>query len=171
MRKIGFFNYISFFAGSAILGILFSTGLMFITKPLPAEKVNLPVISFNNVQLFKSNIETKINPFAGPLADLFAPPKPILPEMPAVPETPAEPVIPENERIFVMGILPPDTCILRKGGQVITVRSGKKSEFGEIGKITSEGVYVDGKLYEMQTFNIMSGSGYENMSDETKDNN
>ena len=149
MRKIGFFNYISFFAGSAILGILFSSGLMCVSKPLPVEKVNLPVISFNNVQLFRSNIETKVNPFAGPLADVFSPPKPIAPKMPAALKTPSKPVIPENERISVMGILPPDTCILRKGGKVITVRNGKKSEFGEIGEITSEGVYVDGKLYKM----------------------
>lgn len=149
MRKIGFFNYISFFASSALLGIAASVGLIFLTKPFPAQVPNIPVISFNNVQLFRNNIETKTDPFSGPLAEIMSPKKPVVPAIPQPPSAPAEPVIPESERISVMGIMPPDTCIVRKGSEIFTVSSGEKSPVGSVGKVTSEGVYVDGKFYKM----------------------
>lgn len=149
MRKIGFFNYISFFASSALLGIVASVGLIFLTKPFPAQVTNIPVISFNNVQLFRNNIESKMNPFGGPLAEIMSPKKPVVSSIPKPPSVPAEPVIPESERISVMGIMPPDTCIIRKGSEIVTVSSGQKTSVGSIGKVTSEGVYVDGKFYKM----------------------
>ena len=40
MRKIGFFNYVSFLAASAILGIVASAGLIFLTKPYPVQVQN-----------------------------------------------------------------------------------------------------------------------------------
>lgn len=150
MRKIGFFNYISFFSISAIFGIAASVGLIFLTKPFPAQVQNIPVVSFNNAELYRHNVETKADPFSGPLADLFAPPKPVSPPpMPKIAPGQAERQISESERIYVIGVMPPDTCILRRGGEVLTVISGEKSPFGAIGNVTAEGVYVDGKFYKM----------------------
>ena len=136
MRKIGFFNYISFFSISTIFGVAASVGLIFFTKPFPAQMQNIPIVSFNNAELYRHNVETKADPFNGPLADFFAPPKPVAPPpMPKMASGQAERQISESERIYVIGVR--------------TVISGEKSRFGAIGNVTAEGVYVDGKFYKM----------------------
>lgn len=148
MRRIGFFNYISFFSSSALFGIAASVGLIFLTKPIPPQVPVIPVIGYHNVQLFMNAIGTKIDPFAGPLVEMATAKKISGPSFPKPPSLPSKPV--KTEPSFsVIGIMPPDTCILKNGSDIFTVSTGEKSAVGTIGKVTAEGVYVNGKLHKM----------------------
>lgn len=150
MRKIGFVNYTFSLSVCSLLGVGLAVGLIFITKPMPPSKNTLPVISFNNVQLFRSSVEAKTSPFSGPIMDVVkALEKPKMPKVPAVPKMPEE-RISESEQIYVLGVLPPDTCVLRKGSEILTAKSGEDMKFGKVSQVTSEGVYVNGKFYKMQ---------------------
>lgn len=149
MRKIGFFNYVSFLAASAILGIVASAGLIFLTKPYPVQVQNIPLVGFNNAQLFNNSIVNKADLFGGPLADAMNPKKVAAPEIPKIPSSPAGHTVSESERISVIGIMPPSACIIRRGSEMLSVVSGEKTAFGTIGDVTAEGVYIDGKLYKM----------------------
>lgn len=150
MRKIGFVNYAVSLVLSSLCGVGFATGLIFLTEPAPSAKQTLPVISFDNVQLYRNNVESKVNPFDGPMKDAIkAIEKAKMPEVPAVPKVPSM-----NkgfgETIEVLGVLPPDTCILRKGSETVTVRANEDSSIGSVGQITSDGVYVNGNFYAIK---------------------
>ncbi len=72
-----------------------------------------------------------------------------------MPEVPAVPKVPTmnkgfGETIEVLGVLPPDTCILRKGSETVTVRANEDSSIGSVGQITSDGVYVNGNFYAIK---------------------
>lgn len=150
MRKIGFVNYAASLVLSSLCGVGFATGLIFLTEPAPSAKQTLPVISFDNVQLFRNSVESKKNPFDGPMKDAIKAVERA--KMPAVPSTPKVPSMSKEfgERIEVLGVLPPDTCILRKGSETVTVRTNEDSSVGKVGEITSEGVYVNGIFYAIE---------------------
>lgn len=150
MRKIGFVNYAVSLVLSSLCGVGFATGLIFLTKPAPSAKQTLPVISFENVQLFRNNIEIKKNPFDGPMKDAVKAVERA--KMPKAPSTPKVPSMDKafGDRIEVLGVLPPDTCILRKGSELVTVRANEDSKVGKIGQITSDGVHVDGNFYAIK---------------------
>ena len=81
----------------------------------------------------------------------MAPPTP--PSVPLMPGSSNRPDIPignvganyspASEKMEVIGVLPPDVVILRRGGETVTARSGSDTEFGHIGAVTSIGCYVD----------------------------
>lgn len=81
----------------------------------------------------------------------MAPPTP--PSVPSMPGSSNRPDIPignvgsnyspASEKMEVIGVLPPDVVILRRGGETVTARSGSDTEFGHIGTVTSIGCYVD----------------------------
>lgn len=81
----------------------------------------------------------------------MAPPTP--PSVPSMPGSSNRPDIPignvganyspASEKLEVIGVLPPDVVILRRGGETVTARSGSDTEFGHIGTVTSIGCYVD----------------------------
>ena len=81
----------------------------------------------------------------------MAPPTP--PSVPSMPGSSNRPDIPignvgsnyspASEKMEVIGVLPPDVVILRRGGETMTARSGSDTEFGHIGTVTSIGCYVD----------------------------
>lgn len=150
MRKIGFVNYAVSLVLSSLCGVGFAIGLIFLTQPAPSAKQTLPVISFDNVQFFRNSVESKNNPFDGPMKDAIrAIEKAKMPERPSTPKVPAM----NNdvgEHIEVLGVLPPDTCILRKGSETVTVNANEDSKFGSVGRITSEGVYVNGNFYAIK---------------------
>ena len=149
MRKIGFINYVVSLVLSSMCGVGFATGLIFFTEPAPSPKQSLPVISFNNVQLFRNNVDNKHNPFAGPMRDAIkAIEKSKMPEPPSTPDVPS--MGQGFEKIEVLGVLPPDTCILRRGSDTLTLRANEDSIIGKVGKITSDGVYVDGIFYSFK---------------------
>lgn len=81
----------------------------------------------------------------------MAPPTP--PSVPSMPGSSNRPDIPignvganyspASEKMEVIGVLPPDVVILRRGGETVTARSGSDTDFGHIGTVTSIGCYVD----------------------------
>lgn len=81
----------------------------------------------------------------------MAPPTP--PSVPSMPGSSNRPDIPignvganyspASEKMEVIGVLPPDVVILRRGGETVTARSGSDTDFGHIGAVTSIGCYVD----------------------------
>lgn len=81
----------------------------------------------------------------------MAPPTPpSVPSMPGSSNPPDIPIgnvganySPASEKMEVIGVLPPDVVILRRGGETVTARSGSDTEFGHIGTVTSIGCYVD----------------------------
>lgn len=65
-----------------------------------------------------------------------------MPEMPTPPSIPDMPGM--GNTLAVIGILPPDVCILQRGGETLTARSGTQTKFGYVGSIDAGGAVVDG---------------------------
>lgn len=77
-------------------------------------------------------------------APTYIPGSPMVPQMPDTPGAPAR----QSEVLSVIGVLPPDVVILKKGGQTITAKTGSKTDFGTIGTISKTGATVDGNWIE-----------------------
>lgn len=51
--------------------------------------------------------------------------------------------------IDVLGVMPPDVAILRLGNKTYSVSAGSESPVGKIGKVTEEGVFINGSLVKL----------------------
>lgn len=144
MRKISFLTYATVLGLSAVGGIIFSSLFLYIAKPVKPITSNLPIIDYDKINTHKGGIILGQSPFKGTLT------APILPEAPVPPLVPGMPDIAAGDKLVVLGLLPPDVCIIRKGADTITARAGDDTKLGHIGNITPRGVYIDGNFTEIQ---------------------
>lgn len=142
MRKISFLGYATVLGLSAVSGIILGSFFLYISKPAESTSINLPVIDYDKVNTHKGGIILGQSPFKGSFV------APVLPEAPVPPSVPNMPDL--NEKMVVLGVLPPDVCIIKKGTETVTARSGDDTKFGHIGAITSNGAYIDGSFIEIQ---------------------
>lgn len=142
MRKISFLGYATVLGLSAASGIILGSLFLYISKPVESTSINLPVIDYEKVNTHKGGIILGQSPFKNTFA------APVLPEAPVPPSVPNMPDM--NEKMVVLGVLPPDVCIIKKGTETVTARSGDDTKFGHIGAITSHGAYIDGSFLEIQ---------------------
>lgn len=150
MREIGYSNVISTLVCSAFLGVFISGITLYFARPDTAAVNSLPTINYDNINLYKSRVIGS-SPFGLRQNSDNVMDMPSMPTPPSVPSMPAPSGIPNTgDQLTVIGLLPPDVCILRKGGITVTARSGSDTELGHVGSITDEGVYVDGQYLRIK---------------------
>lgn len=150
MREIGYSNVISTLVCSAFLGVFISGITLYFARPDTAAVNSLPTINYDNINLYKSHVIGS-SPFRSQQNSDNVMDMPSMPTPPSVPSMPAPSGIPNTgDQLTVIGLLPPDVCILRKGGITVTARSGSDTELGHVGSITDEGVYVDGQYLRIK---------------------
>lgn len=150
MREIGYSNVISTLVCSAILGVCISGITLYFARPDTAAVNSLPTINYDNINLYESQVSGS-SPFRSQQNSDNVMDMPSMPTPPSVPSMPAPSGIPNTgDQLTVIGLLPPDVCILRKGGITVTARSGSDTELGHVGSITDEGVYVDGQYLRIK---------------------
>lgn len=74
---------------------------------------------------------------------------PTMPKVPGLPQMPDTPGMSKNTLPKLVGLLPPDYVIVTKGNKTITLPCNSSTEFGYIGSITGQGVYIDGTLVSL----------------------
>lgn len=149
MREIGYSNVISTLVCSAILGVCISGTTLYFTRPDTATVNSLPTINYDNINLYESQVSGS-SPFRSHQnSDLNVMDMPAAPTPPSVPSMPAASVS-TGSQLTVIGLLPPDVCILQKGGITVTARSDSDTELGHVGSINDDGVYVDGKYLRIK---------------------
>ena len=71
-----------------------------------------------------------------------------------IPDAPSVPTMPdgggEQDRALVLGVLPPDICIVSAGGKTYTCKLGDSIPLGTVNSITSKGVLIDGTFYKIK---------------------
>lgn len=144
MRKISFLCYATVLGLSAVSGIILSSLSLYIAKPVKPLTTNLPIIDYDKINTHKGGIILGQSPFKGILT------APVLPEAPVPPSVPGMPEIAAGDKLVVLGVLPPDVCIIRKGADTVTARTGDDTKLGHIGNITPRGVYIDGNFIEIK---------------------
>lgn len=145
MRKINFLCYTIVLGLSAISGIIISCLFLYISKPVKPLVSNIPIIDYDKINTHKGGIILGQSPFnKGSFESL------VLSEVPVPPSVPMMPDINTQEKLVILGLLPPDVCIIRKGADTVTARSGDDTKLGHIGNITPHGVYIDGRFIEIQ---------------------
>lgn len=137
----------------AVLGTIVFGGLSFIVCEQAhknAEPQFLPNSSISS-EILSLKRNNGIPSYASPFGDMRAIkelPKPQI-KPPSIPSMPVG-----NATVSVVGLLPPDMAMVMRNGHVGTVKANTDTvEFGSIGNITSEGVYIDGVLHKYEIFN------------------
>lgn len=149
MREIGYSNVISTLVCSAFLGVFISGITLYFARPDTAAVNSLPTINYDNINLYKSQVIGS-SPFGlRQNSDLNVMDMPAAPTPPSVPSMPAASGS-TGSQLTVIGLLPPDVCILQKGGITVTARSDSDTELGHVGSINDDGVYVDGKYLRIK---------------------
>ena len=144
MRKISFLTYSTVLGLSAVSGIIFSSLFLYIAKPVKPITSNFPIIDYYKINTHKGGLILGQSPFKGIAAH------PLLPEAPVPPSVPGMPKAIGDDKLTVLGLLPPDVCIIKKGSDTITARVGDDTKLGHVGDITNRGVYIDGTFIEIQ---------------------
>lgn len=158
MMKITFYQKILAVGASSLLSIgILGLWIGATARDIPPAKIT-PVIDFS--YLSSPNLAfASSNPFPasadaalltnnnGKLPTNLSMPTPRLPWMPTnaaanITTNPAAPTM--NMELEVIGLLPPDVAILRRGGETITARIGN-SNFGYLTEVSDTGVEIDGK--------------------------
>lgn len=149
MREIGYSNVISTLVCSAFLGVFISGITLYFARPDTAAVNSLPTINYDNINLYKSHVIGS-SPFGlRQNSDLNVMDMPAAPTPPSVPSMPAASGS-TGSQLTVIGLLPPDVCILQKGGITVTARSDSDTELGHVGSINDDGVEVDGKYLRIK---------------------
>ena len=173
MKKINVSLRLSAYAASLFLSVVLVGGYAAVSTPPTASVPEIPVIHMDAISAHVTSslkegaaeaesdakdatddaLPEVSNPFsaipkAG--ANVAPPTPPSVPSMPGSSNRPDIPIgnvganySPASEKMEVIGVLPPDVVILRRGGETVTARSGSDTEFGHIGTVTSIGCYVD----------------------------
>lgn len=143
MRRIGFMKTALTFSVCFVAGIGFSLAAAYVFRPLPVAEARIPVTNFDNIQGLKGGSIYANNPFRAAA--------PVNMEMPDAPGVPAMPSgMPETEKTVVLGVLPPDVCIISHEGKNYTLRLGDSTPFGTVEAISGIGVTVDGAFYRIK---------------------
>lgn len=146
MQKIGFLKIATLFIFAAIAGSLFSLSILFLSeyKQDISSKTEIPFVDYEKIDNYKGGTIMSNSPFK-----LSAPDMNIFPNAPVPPGIPDMPNDYNNDKVVLLGVLPPDVCIIKKGHEVITAHSGEKTFIGVVTNITSQGIYLDGKFLKM----------------------
>lgn len=145
MRKISLLKTALTFSVCVIAGAGFSFVAAYAFRPLPVAEARIPVTNFDNIQGLKGGSIYSNDPFR-----YTAPVKMDAPEVPGVPAMPAMPAMSEQDKTVVLGVLPPDVCIVSGGGKTYTCRVGESIPLGTIESISSKGVMIDGAFIRIK---------------------
>ena len=143
MRKVSFVKSAFTFSLCLMTGAGFSVAAAYAFKPLPIAEAGISVTSFDNIKGLKGGSIYSDNPFGLSI--------PVDINMPDAPSVPAMPYgMGEQDRNLVLGILPPDVCIISAGGKTYTCKLGDNTPLGTVNSITSKGVSIDGTFYRFK---------------------
>ena len=143
MRKVSFVKSALTFSLCLIAGAGCSFISAYAFKPLPVAEARIPVTNFDNIQGLKGGSIYSTDPFRLAL--------PVDINMPDAPSVPAMPDgIREKDGTLVLGVLPPDVCIVSVGGKTYTCKLGDNIPLGPVDSITSKGVTIGGTFYRIK---------------------
>lgn len=143
MRKVGFVKSTLVFSLCLICGAGFSFVAAYAFKPLPVAEARIPVTNFDNIQGLRGGSIYSNDPFR-----LTLPVDVTIPDAPSVPAMPDG--MSEQDGILVLGVLPPDVCIVSIRGKTYTCKIGDNIPPGTVDSITSKGVFVGGTFYRIK---------------------
>lgn len=153
MIKIHKKMQIGVFACAAVLGAAAAFIPLYLNNNV-AEKTIKLIDYEREIMNLQATAINKASPFKAAALATAAKETLLPPTPPSVPAMPTGPKginnIIHQDKLTVVGLLPPNIAIIQKSGKAITVKSGQKSEYGYIGEITSNGVYIDGIFMKIE---------------------
>lgn len=145
MRKVSIVKTALTFSLCLFAGVGFSFVAAYAFRPLPVAEAKIPVTNFDNIQGLRGGSIYSNDPFK------FKAPAMEAPDIPGVPPVPNMPQgMPEQEKTRVLGVLPPDVCIISDAGKIFTCMVGEEIPLGVVSSISSKGVMIDGTFYRIK---------------------
>lgn len=145
MRKISLLKTALTFSVCLIAGVGFSFVAAYAFRPLPVAEARIPVTNFDNIQGLKGGSIYSNDPFR-----YTAPVNMDAPQVPGVPPVPSMPGGMPEDKTTVLGVLPPDVCIISGGGKTYTCRVGDNIPLGTVESVSSKGVMIDGAFIRIK---------------------
>ena len=143
MRKVSFVKSALTFSLCLIAGAGFSFVAAYAFKPMPVAEARIPVTNFDNNQGLKGGSIYSNDPIR------FVPPVDVtIPDAPGVPAM--SDGMREKDGTLVLGVLPPDVCIVSVSGKTYTCKIGDNIPLGTVDSITSKGVSIGGIFYRIK---------------------
>ena len=143
MRKVSFVKSALTFSLCLICGAGFSFVAAYAFKPMPVAEARIPVTNFDNIQGLKGGSIYSNDPFRF-----------VLPVDVTIPDAPGVPAMSDGMRekdgTLVLGVLPPDVCIVSVSGKTYTCKIGDNIPLGTVDSITSKGVSIGGIFYRIK---------------------
>ena len=82
-----------------------------------------------------------------PMASNYTGSVPSVPVVPSMPGSPAGVAAGSvSDKLTVIGVLPPNVVILKKGTSTVTAKAGTNTSLGEVGRVTKNGAYINGSF-------------------------
>lgn len=155
MRKIKNNTTLAAYGLAALLGVCTAVVPMLTSAPVQDSEIKNKdyIQEFSKLSSIKITAPIPFKKAITDIKDLKDQRMMDVPTPPAVPSMPAgkgiNNIVP-GDKLRVVGLLPPNIAILQKSGKTLTVKSGQNSEYGYIGEITSNGVYIDGTFTQIE---------------------
>lgn len=142
MRSISANDKIYAFIASSIIGGLLTTAVLVLSLPEDVPGQPLSVLNYDNIDLSKGEIILRNSPFVPGVALQDSPVIPVLPEQELIDEA--------TGRLVVLGVIPPDVAIIKKGDTMLTARVGEETAHGTIDYVTRSGVSINGRFINLK---------------------
>lgn len=151
MKKITNKTKLVIYTLSALTGMIAAALPVLTTVPSQSTDIKTQDYAQEFAKLYAAKINTA-SPFKEVVKDISNMEMPTPPEVPSMPNGRhgVHNILSQDATLRVVGLLPPNIAIIQKSGKTITVRKGQDSEYGYIGEITKNGVYIDGTFIEIE---------------------
>lgn len=143
MRKIGTSSLLNALMISGAIGAGFTLLTLFVLWPVGERQLPLSVLNYKKISLAKGEIILRDSPFLSGSRRLDEPVTPVMPNQELI-EAEA------SGKLLVLGVIPPEIAIIKKGDAVQTIRVGEDNPHGTVDYVTRAGVSINGRFLSLK---------------------
>ena len=143
MRKIGTDSLLKALMASGTIGVCLTLLAFFVMWPVEVKQQPLSVLNYKNIDVSKSEITLRGSPFLSGSKRLDEPVVPVMPDQELL-EAEA------SGKMVVLGVIPPEIAIIKKGESTQTVRVGEETAYGTVEYVTRSGVAINGRFLSLK---------------------
>lgn len=143
MRKIGTTSIVKALVISGTTGVCFTLLTFLVLWPAEVKQQPLSVLNYKSIDISRGEITLRGSPFLSASKRLDEPVLPIIPDQELL-EAEA------SGKMVVLGVIPPEIAIIKKGESTQTVRVGEETAYGTVEYVTRSGVAINGRFLSLK---------------------
>ncbi len=143
MRNIGTKSLLNALMISGSIGVGITLLTLFALWPAEVKQQPLSVLNYRSIDISKGEIILRESPFLSGSRRLDEPVLPVIPDQELIE---AE----SSGRLMVLGVIPPEIAIIKKGDSTMTIRVGEETAYGTVDYVTRSGVSINGRFLSLK---------------------